>query len=148
MPFPEEAQRKGGEATRDHGVYAVASRGKEALRGPAEKGRYQELKELVRTYPGRVELKEELATLAMMIVELGASSLRETHNKGGSVFDDKAILKALSPYMNVALKALDSLPDDKERADHAQLVGEMTERVNKAKAEVQELEGGGIGGSE
>jgi hypothetical protein len=86
----------------------LQDRGAEALEKP-QRSRYAELRELVKSQPGREEFREELLTMVMMIVELGIGELRETADGDESIFSTP-VIKVLGLYMNTAARLIDSFP--------------------------------------
>ena len=128
MPHDPEQKRLAGQQGRKHGIYSLQDRGPEALE-PAERSRYQELRELVKSQPGREEFREELLSTTMLIVEMGVSELRHTNDLGQSIWT-VPVIKALASYINSAARLIDSFPkDDLKSVRMAQVVEEMKERA-------------------
>lgn len=65
MSRTERAQ-KAGQASKKHGAYAFESRGEAALE-PAEIASLQELRDLVRTEPGRQDVREEISARLIIV---------------------------------------------------------------------------------
>ena len=65
MSRAERAQ-KAGQASKKHGAYAFESRGEAALE-PAEIASLQELRDLVRTEPGRQDVREEISARLIIV---------------------------------------------------------------------------------
>lgn len=61
-----ERARKAGQSSKKHGAYAFEKRGEPAL-CPSEVASLKELRELVRTYPGRQEVREEITARLVII---------------------------------------------------------------------------------
>jgi len=107
---PVEDGRKAGQTSKTHGMEALAARGRAAL-DPAEVASLDELRDLLNTHPGRIEVRTELAARTMMIVEKGYQHVEGKHfTEGGGP------LRYLAVYSNLLARLLDSWPDPIEGA--------------------------------
>ena len=59
------------QAARKHGAYAIRDRGPDAIIDPERVARLGDLRQLTRTHEGRQDLKEELLSRVLLIVEVG-----------------------------------------------------------------------------
>ena len=87
---------------------AVAARGRDAL-DPAEVQRLEDLRELLATEPGRMEVRQELAARVAIIVERGLQWLGvhgEEHFAKGT-----GPLKYLGVYSGLLARLLDNWPE-------------------------------------
>lgn len=117
MSQKELQQRQ--QAARSHGAYAFRDRGDQALDQP-QRSRLEELKEQVQERDGVLQLLQERAANAVMVVEVITSHVaREV--KLGVPLSDIPILRALPAFMNTAQRALRDLltvmPDDPDVLD-------------------------------
>jgi hypothetical protein len=113
MPTNEkdnENQRKAGQANVTHRVNAFEARGEAAL-APTQKEYLAELREMVRTQPGRLEIREELAAALMLICQLGFSHMRENAEKGQDIWES-GVIGRLATYINALRMLLDNWPED------------------------------------
>jgi hypothetical protein len=125
MSDAEMEQRQ--QAARSHGAYAFRDRGEQALEQP-QRSRLEELKEQVQERDGVLQLLQERAANAVMVVEVITSHVaREV--KLGVQLSDIPVLRALPAFMNTAQRALkdliDLMPEDKDVMD----IGERIARV-------------------
>jgi hypothetical protein len=128
MPHDPEQKRLAGQKSRSHGVYALRDRGPESLE-PAQRSRYQELREMVKSQPGREEFREELLATVMMIVDLGVGELRQASELGQGIWTTP-IIKSLASYVNSAARLIDSFPiNDMKSVRMTQVIEEMKERA-------------------
>ena len=103
-----EAAARAGQKSRKHGMKAVEARGREAL-DPAEVQRLEDLRELLATEPGRMEVRGELAARVAIIVERGFQWLGvngEEHFAKGT-----GPLKYLGVYSGLLARLLDNWPE-------------------------------------
>lgn len=66
MPDKQPFREDGKSIAEKHGVFAVEARGESAL-APAEVESLRELREMVRTHPGRQEIREEIVARLVII---------------------------------------------------------------------------------
>lgn len=105
-----EDGRKAGQKGNTHGMFALRDRGRAALE-PSEIASLDELRDLLATHPGRVEVRTELAARTMMIVDKGYQYVEGEHfTKGGGP------LRYLAVYSNLLARLLDNWPDPIEGA--------------------------------
>ena len=95
------------QAARKHGAYAFRERGESAL-NPPQRSRLQELKDQVREREGVLDLLQERAASAVMMVELITSYVAEEHEAGKPLSRIKT-LRCLPAFMNTAQRALKDL---------------------------------------
>jgi hypothetical protein len=106
----ERALKHQQQANRSHGMYAYQKRGEDALE-PIQLSRYQELKTLFDSEPGRVEYRKDLAAHVAMILELGFANLRELAESNQTIWD-KPPIRAMGTYLNTFVRLLDGWPKD------------------------------------
>jgi len=107
-PTIREVRQKAAQSNIKHGMGAVAARGRDAL-DPAEVQRLEDLRELLATEPGRIEVRQELAARVAIIVERGFQWLGangEEHFAKGT-----GPLKYLGVYSGLLARLLDSWPE-------------------------------------
>jgi hypothetical protein len=113
------------QAARTHGIHALRRRGPDALE-PEKIGSLAELRQLLRTHPGRLELMEEQAARLGLICEMAFAELAEARARGESIWEG-AIIKRAGTYFAEYRRLLTSLPD----ADRDGLAADIiTEKIN------------------
>ena len=98
---------------RKHGMEAVVARGREALE-PKEVMRLEDLRKLMDSKPGRIEVRKELAARVATIVDRGFQWLDvngDAHFAKGT-----GPLKYLGVYSGLLARLLDNWPDPIEGA--------------------------------
>lgn len=103
----------GNENARTHGMFAIDRRGEAAMTS-TQRSRYQELKELLSTEPGRDDYRQELAAMLAVIVEAGMSELHRLADEGQNIYGSN-VLKTLAVYQNTLIRLLNSWPKDKNK---------------------------------
>lgn len=101
---------KGHTAAEKHGIHTFEARGVTALE-PGRLSRLAELRQLVKSQPGRLELREELTARCALIVDIAMSELVKTHEAGDSIWDSPVIKRA-GTYLAEMRRLLDSFPPD------------------------------------
>lgn len=101
----EHEQRK--RAARKHGIDAYQAHGESALDAP-ERSRLVELRDAVQTKRGIVDLMQERAASAVLVVELAESWVRK-ELEAGKPFDEIQLLRRLGTYQETARRALGDL---------------------------------------
>lgn len=109
--------QNGNKAARKHGIRALEDAGPKSLE-PQQVGRLQELRQLVRTHPGRMELRIELTARAALIVDLAMSELTRHADSGESIFDSMVIKRGGTWFAELR-RLLADFPEDS--SDHAEL---------------------------
>lgn len=104
MPAP-----KGSANALKHGVFAENLTTIERLQ-PEKINRLVELRQLVKTEPGRLEIREELTARMALIVDLGFSHLAQQQAEGDDIFAT-AVLKRLQGYVAETRRLLDSFEE-------------------------------------
>ena len=99
-----------------HGVRAFQARGEQALTSTG-RSRHSELRELVQSREGIVELLQQRAADAVMVVEMAISYVAK-QTQDGHPLADIPVMRALPAYQNSAVRALhtlaDMMPKDKD----------------------------------
>ena len=107
------------EAAKSHGAYAFRDRGEETLT-VSTRSRLEELKEKVQDRAGVLELMQERAANAVMMVELVTGFVGK-EVKSGKQLSQISALDRLPAFMNTAQRALKDLisvmPNDKDALD-------------------------------
>lgn len=91
-----------------HRMEAFQNRGDAALTAP-QREYLNQLREQFKTQPGRMEYREQLAASLAMLCELGFAHLRETAEKGGSIWSTDVIAR-LGTYVNSLTRLIDNWP--------------------------------------
>lgn len=118
MTLTEKQLARNQQAARKHGAYAFQSSGEASL-APEGRSRLAEIRELVRTQPGNLQLRQELAARTVMLAELGLAHLEERYGQaeGDERFKlwSDPILARLGTFIAEARRQLETLPTDKGR---------------------------------
>lgn len=142
MPHDSKQKRLAGQKSRTHGARAIQSRG-EAAMTPEQRQTFQEIKASLEAPQGIVAALRERVAMGLVVVGV-IERYAEEQNIAGKTPDDIPILKAWPAFQNSVIRALkqlmDTMPEDRDRASYAELVGEMTNRVDKASAGEDEQE--------
>ena len=96
-----------------HGIFAIEARGRTAL-DPAEVGRLEDLRELLASQPGRMQVRQELAARVVIIVERGFQWLEA--NGDAHFAKGTGPLKYLGVYSGLLARLLDNWPNPIEGA--------------------------------
>jgi hypothetical protein len=94
-------------AARKHGAYAFLGRGEAALE-PVQRSRLQELREQVQTKDGIVEILQDRAANAVMMVEVVTSYIA-SQIEAGKTLEKIDVLGKLPAFMNSAQRSLKDL---------------------------------------
>ena len=151
MPHEPEQKRLAGQKGRSHGIYAIKARA-EAAMTPTQVQTLRDIEEQLQTPEGVQQALLERVAMATAIMGTLEAYIGD-RVEDGVPLDAITILRSWPAFQNSTVRALkqlmDAMPDDKNRAGHAQLGGEMTERVEKftsvnakAKAEMREKASG------
>jgi len=132
-PFDTERGRLAGQTSRSHGLDAIANRGEAALLDATAAMEFRELRDALRLPDAREEIKLELMARLVIMARVGFDQMGAIAQQGGDPFK-VPVVGRLGTYLNLLARLLASFPQQ-DRADHARLVGEMTERVEKAKVQ-------------
>ena len=108
MSYPKSAQRKGGQHSRSHGIYAIEARGEAALDdvGALE---YRELRQALRDPQIREEIKLELVARLVVMMRAGFDQMGVVAERGGDPFG-APVVGRLGSYMNLLARLLGSFP--------------------------------------
>lgn len=101
----EREQRQ--QASRKHGIHAFESRGERAL-APAEVARLQELRNLVRTAPGRREIREEIVARLVVIARKVFNDMEQM--AGSEEWWESGVVKRGGTYLAELRRWLDTFP--------------------------------------
>lgn len=118
-----EAGRKGGRASRDHGVYAVQARGEEALT-EEQKGTFLEIEQGLETPEGIVQEMKKRVAMSVVVMRVLESYLEERVNAGASP-DGIPIFKSWPAFQNSAMRALAQLLATMPKPQHDSLAEEV-----------------------
>jgi hypothetical protein len=106
----EIAQRvKAAQANAKHGAYAFQARGDDALT-PTGRSRHSELRELVQSREGIIELLQQRAADAVMVCEMAISYVAK-QTQDGHTLADIPVMRTLPVYQNSAVRALHTLAE-------------------------------------
>ena len=104
-------------AARKHGIRALELSGPDSLEVEPEKvAALHELREMVRSEPGRRDLREELTARVALIVEMGFGELIKWTDQGRPLFQSPVIKRA-STWVAELRRLLDSFPMDYDDRD-------------------------------
>lgn len=132
-PISEAKLQQVQNAGRKHGLYAFRDRGEDSL--TAENiSSLHDLRELVKTRPGRNELRMELTARLAMICWIGFSELQK-EGATGNLWTSPVIRRAAT-YIAELRRLLDSFPDDADIID----AGMILSTLEKAGVEIEEEE--------
>ena len=104
----------GNNAARKHGIYAFKDRGEESLTIENVKSLH-DLRELVKTNPGRQELRQELAARVALIVYLGFNEMQKDAESGR--LWRGPVIKSAATWVAELRRLLDSFPEDSDIID-------------------------------
>jgi hypothetical protein len=122
MAVSEVGLKQRQQASRKHGEYAFRRRGDDALE-PSQISALSELRELVETNPGRLELRKELTARMALICEIGFSYLREQVEDGEDIWAG-GIINRLSTYVAETRRLLDSFSDDTPKGSAVEIIAQ------------------------
>jgi hypothetical protein len=112
----DKARKQRAMANRKHGIYAFRDRGESALVDPEHVSSLTELRQLVRSQPGRQALREEMTARVALICYLGFSEVQKWHSDGKPIWESP-VLKRASTWMDELKRLLDSFPPDQATFD-------------------------------
>ncbi|MCI0398228.1 MAG: hypothetical protein L0322_25310 [Chloroflexi bacterium] len=124
-PVSEAQLEQRQQAAVKHGIHAFEARGPLAL-DDGRLSRLAELRQMVRSHPGRMELREELTARTALIVDLAMSELITTHEAGKSIWESPVIKRA-GTYLAELRRLLDSFPPEKSQGSAADIIGQIIE---------------------
>ena len=104
----EHEQRK--QAARSHGIYSFRDNGPGTL-APEKVGRLAELREMVKTQPGREQIRQETTARVALITELAYAEMRDAADDGESIFDAPVTARAGTWFAELR-RLLDAWPPD------------------------------------
>lgn len=93
-----------------HGIDSFAAHGDGRLQA-RQITRLSELRQLVESEPGRMDLRKELTARTMLIVELGYAHLRQQAEKGEDIWAG-GVIRRLASYIAETRRLLDSFPGE------------------------------------
>lgn len=108
-------------AARKHGIYAFRDRGPDALIEPQQVSSLAELRELVRTQPGRDALRQEMTARVALICYMGFSELKNWADDGKPIWESPMIRRAAT-WMAELRRLLDTFPPEKEAIDITEIL--------------------------
>ena len=115
-------------------MYAFRDRGEAGLIDPQQISKLDELREMVKSDAGRIELKLELAARLGLLAEIGFGSLHDRYaskkarkSHTGNLWDDP-VIKRLATYLNLYVRVLDSF----SREDDSNEYREELKRIHEA----------------
>jgi hypothetical protein len=126
------AQRQ--QAARKHGIYAFRDRGEDSLTAENIKS-LRDLRELVKTKPGREELRRELTARVATICWMGFGELQKA-GKQGNLWNSPVIRRAAT-WVAELRRLLDSFPDDSDVID-AEMILSTLDKTQEETEEEQE----------
>lgn len=110
----------GNTAARKHGIDALIERGPSTVE-PGRVGRLAELRQLVRTHPGRMELREEMAVRCAMICDIAFSEIVVARREGQPIFDTPVMKRAATWFAELR-RTLDGFPAEGESGTAADII--------------------------
>ena len=114
MSFTDEDRRRGGAASKKHGIYALENRGATSLT-ETEQMTYSELREALRQPEMREEIKLELMARLATMMRFGFAEMERLSEQGRDVFD-APVTGRLGTYLNLLARLLGSYPSQKQDA--------------------------------
>ena len=109
----KEAGKKGGQAGKEHGIYAFRDRGPAAL-DDDQRTVYIQLRDQFKSDPGRLEYREHLAAHLGMMLELGFSNIQTLAEQGRPIWESPPVAR-MGVYMNALIRLIDSWPKDQNK---------------------------------
>lgn len=110
MTLSDEQLKQRKQAARTHGLYSFENGGPDTL-APAKVERLAELREMVKTHPGREAIRQETTARVALIVEIAFSEMQETAEAGESIFDAGVTQRAATWFAELR-RYLDAWPPD------------------------------------
>ena len=114
--------KPGNKAAQKHGVRAVQARGVAAM-DDHKMGYFASLRKQVKTHPGRMELRHDLAAMAALLAKLFFSRATEDAEAGIDIVDSPAA-KRVGYHIALADRILAGMPDEDDGP------GNITEILN------------------
>ena len=135
--FSGEALEQRQAASKSHGIHAFVSRGDDSLR-PKDVSRLAELRKMVKSDAGRMDLREELLSRMFLIVELGYFHLEQEAQAGKDIWATD-VIKRMGTYAAECRRLLDSWPQQgppviAELVRIEDVINEHTHKDNRGKA--------------
>lgn len=100
----------GNELAKKHGISAVEARGISAM-DENRMGFFASLRKQVETHPGRLELRHDLAAMAVLLAELFFAQAEKDAQEGINIVDSPSG-KRLGYHIALADRILASIPED------------------------------------
>ena len=128
--------RLAGQQSRSHGFYAFRDRGEAGLIDPKEVSKLSELRAMVKSDSGRIELKRELAARLGLLAEIGFRSLHDRYggqqarkSSAGNMWDDP-VIKRLATYLNLYVRVLDSFSGEDDSNEYREELKRIYEAID------------------
>ena len=123
MPDKQPFREDGKSIAEKHGVFAVEARGESAL-APAEVESLRELREMVRTHPGRQEIREEIVARLVIITRKVFNDMEQLASS--PKWWEAGVVRRGGTYLAELRRWLDTFPttDDQPKDVTALLKGE------------------------
>lgn len=128
MSYPKQAQRRGGQRSRSHGVYALRDRGPEALDAD-QRQTLHEIQEMLTTSEGIQQALLERVAMGTMIMSVLEDFIKSQVDAGVPL-DAITILRSWPSFQNSCVRALMHLRSmqPKQMADS---YAEALDRINR-----------------
>lgn len=140
-PAELEQRREAGRGNKKHGQFALEASGLESL-DPQGITRLTELRALMETAPGRLEVRVELAARFALLLEMGFEHMRRQAENGEDIWDAGPI-KHMSTYANTLTRLMNTHPQAIDEAiDVTEMVKEAKEVLAKQQGDAEEDTGG------
>ena len=145
MSFTAEDRRKGGEASKTHGIHSLENRGAASL-SALELASLRELKELVRTESGKAEVKREITARLILIARKMFSDMES--KLGDPKWWEAGVVRRGATYLAELRRWMESLPPEEHEIKNvtdllrAEDMSEPLESEKIAQGATQGREGG------
>lgn len=102
--------KSGNKAAEKHGIRAIEERGVTAM-GEHRMGFFASLRKQVESQPGRLDLRHDLAAMAVLLAKLFFSQATQDVKKGTNIVDSPSG-KRVGYHIALADRILSTIPDD------------------------------------
>lgn len=121
--------KPGNKAAKKHGIRAVQERGVAAM-NQQRQGFFTSLRKQVESQPGRLDLRHDLAAMAVLLAKLFYSQTTQDVKGGVNVVDSPSG-KRVGYHIALADRILASLPDEDDIEDAATIIAAAMETTDE-----------------
>lgn len=122
--------KSGNKAAKKHGIRAVEERGTAAM-NEQRMGFFASLRKQVETHPGRLDLRHDLAAMAVLLAKLFFSQATKEVKEGINIVDSPSG-KRVGYHIALADRILGSIPDEDEHDDSATIIKQSLEVTDES----------------